>query len=383
MQRFFVSCPTGLEEACSQELTELGISSIQVKRGGLSFQGPFDWCYRVNLESRIASRVLWQVSHTPYRNETDVKQAVYALGWPDWFQIHNRIKVKVSARKCPLKSLDFITLLIKDALCDRFRTKTGKRPTVDTHTPDIRVEAFLDATHLTLYIDTSGDPLFKRGIRASRGEAPLRENLAAGIIRLSGWTPDQVLMDPMCGGGTILLEAAHIGLGVAPGLGRSFAFERLSWFNASKWKTLQRQGREKPHGRTPCRIFGSDKNAAALAAAQVSIRSQRLERSIQLTQADIANVEVPETSGVCITNLPYGVRVGDASELPDLYATLGTVLKKKFIGWRAYLFTTEMLLPRYVRLAESRRTPLYNGALECRLFEFKMVEGSMRRKKPR
>ncbi len=133
---------------------------------------------------------------------------------------------------------------------------------------------------------------------------------------------------------------------------------------------------------THCRIFGSDVNPEALEAARVSIRSQGLESSIQLTQTDIANVTVPGSQGVCIANLPYGIRVGDPSELPDLYATFGTVLKKKFTGWRAYLLTTEMLLPRYLRLAESRRTPLYNGALECRLFEFKMVEGSMRRRKP-
>lgn len=381
LQRFFVSCPTGLEQACSQELTELGITTVQVKRGGVSFQGPIDWCYRVNMESRIASRVLWQVSQTPYRTEADIQQATYSVSWQDWFQPHHRIKVKVSARGCPLKSLDFLTLVIKDALCDKFRVKTGKRPTVDRRTPDIRVEAFLDATHLTLYLDTSGEPLFKRGFRTSRGEAPLRENLAAGLIRLSGWTPDQVLFDPMCGGGTILLEAAHIGRGVAPGLGRSFAFERLSWFNPTTWEEVKQQSRDGQRGRKPCRIFGSDINPSALAASRASIQSLGLASSIQLNQADIAEVQAPGSQGICIANLPYGVRVGDPSALKELYASLGTVLKREFAGWRAYFLTTEMLLPRYIRLSESRRTPLFNGALECRLFEFKMVEGSMRREK--
>ena len=230
-EHFFAPCPRGLEAVLSAELKVLGAHHIRTTNGGVGFRGPFHLSYQVNLHSRIASRVLWQVFYGPYRNEAEIYRATFSLPWANWFKVDQSIKVKVSALGCPLKSLDFITLRIKDAVCDAFMKKKGTRPQVDTKTPDLQVHAFLDERHLTLYLDTSGEPLFKRGWRRAPGVAPIRENLAAGILRLAGWTEVQVLLDPMCGSGTLLIEAAQIAKGVAPGIGRSFAFQKLSNYN--------------------------------------------------------------------------------------------------------------------------------------------------------
>ena len=231
-ETFFTPCPRGLEAVLCAELEELGAQDITVRPGGVSFTGAFSLCYAVNLHSRIASRVLWRVFHGSYRDEHDIFQAAHALPWHTWFPVRRTIKVKVSAQQCPLPSLDFVTLRIKDAVCDRFRAATGVRPNVATRQPDIRIDAFLDRQHLTLYLDTSGEALFKRGLRTAVTEAPVRENLAAGILRLVGWTAREPLLDPMCGSGTFLLEAALIARNIPPGLGRRFAFEQLSNFDA-------------------------------------------------------------------------------------------------------------------------------------------------------
>ena len=224
---FFAPCPRGLEAVLTAELEALGASSLQATDGGVGFSGPFELCYRANLESRIASRILWRVCSGRYRREEDIYKAVHALPWLDWFDVARTIMVKVSAKRCPLQSLDFITLKIKDAVCDKFRDLTGERPSVDTHEPDMRIHAFLEEETFALYLDTSGEALFKRGLRRASVEAPLRENLAAGILHLSGWKPGEALLDPMCGSGTFLMEAAQMALDIAPGLGREFAFTKL------------------------------------------------------------------------------------------------------------------------------------------------------------
>ena len=376
---FFAPCPRGLEALLQDELEQLGAQAVVVTPGGVEFSGPFELCYKANLESRIASRVLWRVFHGRYRSEQDLYRAAYDLPWPDWFSPRDTIKVKVSAQQCPLRSLEFVTLKIKDAVCDRFRASTGSRPSVDTRKPDLRIDAFLERTGVTLYLDTSGEALFKRGWRRVSAEAPLRENLAAGILKLSGWNGEQALLDPMCGGGTILLEAALMALNISPGVGRSFAFEKLSHFDERAWRTLCRASWSRERPRIPLAIHGSDLDGVALKAARANLETAGLSEVVKLEQADVLEITPPADEGVLITNPPYGVRAGDPVELSAFYPRLGDRLKRHFAGWRAYLFTSDLRLPTLIRLAATRRTPLFNGALECRLFEFKMVRGGMRR----
>src|SRR6476661_4787740 len=200
MESFFASSPRGLEPLLAAELASLGAKDAVAVAGGVAFAGDWLVCYRANLWSRLASRVLWRVAEFDYRDEKDLYEAARLPDWPRLFAVERSLRVNVSAQKSPLKSLDFATLRIKDAVCDRFRDALGSRPSVDRARPDVRVHAFLEAARGAFYLDTSGEPLFKRGWRAGAGEAPLRENLAAGIVQLSGWKPDEPLLDPMCGG---------------------------------------------------------------------------------------------------------------------------------------------------------------------------------------
>ena len=382
-EQFFAPCPRGLESVLADELKALDAGSLAPTQGGVGFSGPFALCYRVNLESRIASRVLWRVWQGPYRREQDLYEAAAALPWRDWFFQDRTIKVKVSAQQCPLKSLDFVTLRIKDAICDYFFRIAKARPSVDTAAPDVRIDAFLDATHALLYLDTSGEPLFKRGFRAARTDAPLRENLAAGLLKLAGWTPDQVLLDPMCGGGTFLLEAAQVARRIAPGLGRRFAFEKLNGFQDKPWQALCDASRAQQRADQPLGIFGSDVNGSVLSAARANLEAAGLADAVTLKQVSVLDVKPPAESGVVLMNPPYGVRTGEQDELAELYPRLGDVLKQRFAGWRAYIFTADLRLPKLIRLTPSRRTPLFNGALECRLYEFRLVQGPMRRTLPK
>ena len=344
----------------------------------MAFAGDWTTCYRVNYWSRIASRVLWRIGEFEYRNEHDIYDAVKAIDWPRYFKVERTLRVNVTAQKSPLKSLEFATLRIKDAVCDRFRERLGRRPDVDRSSPDVRVHAFLEGARATLYLDTSGEALFKRGWRRGAADAPLRENLAAGIVMLTGWKPDEPLLDPMCGGGTLLAEAAAIARDRAPGAKRSFAFERLLAFDARAWQAVTNEERKKQK-QPELRLFGSDTDPKALNAARRNLAEAGVERWVSLERADILERAAPASAGIMVANPPYGERMGRADELAAFYPRLGDALKKRFAGWRCYLFTADLRLPKLIRLEPAARTPLWNGALECRLYEFPIVSGTHRR----
>jgi putative N6-adenine-specific DNA methylase len=376
-EAFFASCPRGLEALLARELDGSGAGKTETTPGGVAFSGAWKCCYRANLWSRLASRILWKVGDFAYRSEDDVYEAVKRIDWPARFPVERTIRVNVTAQQSPLKSLEFATLRVKDAVCDRFREAAGRRPDVDRANPDVRVHAFLEKDRGVLYLDTSGEPLFKRGWRLEGTEAPMRENLAAGIVMLSGWRPEEPLLDPMCGGGTLLVEAAAMARGRAPGANRSFGFEKLAVFDPATWGEVKG---EKPAAACAPRLFGSDLEPRAIAAARRNLAQAGVERWVRLERADVLERLAPAGSGVLIANPPYGERLGSKEELARLYPRLGDALKKRFAGWRCYLFTADLRLPKLIRLEPSRRTPLWNGALECRLYEFSIVAGPHRRK---
>jgi putative N6-adenine-specific DNA methylase len=379
-ESFFASAPRGLEPLLATELEALSAQDVKPVPGGAAFSGDWSTCYRVNYWSRIASRVLWRLGSFDYKNEQDVYTGAKAVEWPRFFNVERTLRVNVTAQKSPLKSLEFATLRIKDAICDRFRDRLGRRPDVDRTSPDVRVHAFLEGTSATLYLDTSGEPLFKRGWRHGIADAPLRENLAAGIVMLTGWKPEEPLLDPMCGGGTLLVEAAALARGRAPGAKRGFAFEKLAVFDAGAWqgvKAEERSRQKQPH----LRLYGSDTDSKALNAARRNLAEAGIERWVTLERSDILERAAPAPSGVMVANPPYGERIGTVEDLAAFYPKLGDALKKRFSGWRCYFLTADLRLPKLVRLQPSRRTPLFNGALECRLYEFAIVAGSHRGKR--
>ncbi len=375
-EAFFASCPRGLEPQLVSELATLDINANPVP-GGVAFAGPWAACYRRNLWSRVASRTLWRVAEFDYRNEHDLYAAARAIDWPRHFLVERTLRVNVTAQKSPLKSLEFATLRVKDAVCDRFRDALGKRPSIDRANADVRVHAFLESARVTLYLDTSGEPLFKRGGRVGAADAPLRENLAAGIIQLTGWRPEEPLLDPMCGGGTLLVEAAAMARGRAPGAKRRFAFEKLAAFDAALWERVRNQARAAAH--SPA-LYASDTDPKALNAARRNLAEAGIERWVKLERADVLERRAPAASGRMVMNPPYGERMGSPEELARFYPRLGDALKQRFAGWRCYIFTADLRLPKLIRLEASRRIPLWNGALECRLYEFQIVSGSHRRR---
>jgi putative N6-adenine-specific DNA methylase len=374
-ESFFASAPRGLESLLAQELSSFGVTDAKETPGGVAFSGTWETCYRTNLWSRIASRVLWKVGEFQYKNENDLYDAAKAVDWPRYFVVQKKIRVNVTAQKSPLKSLEFATLKVKDAVCDRFRDKLGSRPDVDRAAPDVRVHVFLEEAKGILYLDTSGEALFKRGWRMDVAEAPIRENLAAGIIMLTGWKFDQALLDPMCGGGTLLSEAAAMARGRAPGAKRSFGFEKLSVFDAKLWERIKGERTIAP---VEPRLYGSDTDPEALQAARRNLGAAGVERWVKLEQSDVLERTAPEPGGVLVANPPYGERIGSPEQLAALYPKLGDAFKKRFAGWNCFLFTADMRLPKLIRLQPSRRTPLWNGSLECRLYEFQIVAGSNR-----
>lgn len=390
---YFCTCPRGVEPVLLEELKEIAQKSrtLTIQKaisGGIFASGTIEDAWRLNLHSRIASRILMKVAKGNYQNESDIYKLVMAQSWERFFDAKQTIRVDVNAIKSPLKSLQFITLKIKDAVADYFRDKVGSRPSVNTKAPDIHIVAFLAKEEITLYLDTSGESLFKRGWRTKTGDAPLRENLAAALLRASGWKPGMVLFDPMCGSGTILAEAAHMLMGVPPGMNRSFAFEKLKSFNMRKWEEMKKEVKLSPLPDKPT-LFGSDISGDMVRLAKGNFEVAKITYPIILKQVDAKEVQVPtEEPGIILTNPPYGERIdvrGEKSKEADevtrlFYQAFSTTLKQRFSGWKVFLFTADLDTPKMLRLKESKKTPFYNGPIECRLFRFDMVAGSNRKK---
>jgi len=378
-ERFFASCPRGLEPPLASELAAIGAYEVAAAEGGVAFAGDLGLAYRVNLETRIASRVLWRVGGGSYRDERDLYELVRAIDWARHFAPTRSLRVDVAATRSPLTSLDFATLRTKDAVCDRMRADHGVRPSIDKRTPEVRVHLHLTDREASLYVDTSGEPLFKRGYRGDTDEAPLRENLAAGILALAQWSPEIPLLDPMCGSGTIVAEAAQIAANRAPGLARTFGFQKLAWYDGPTWQRIKQAARDRirlPSG--PPAIFASDMADAAVAMTRTTLRSAHVDAFVDITRADVLTRAAPAASGALIANPPYGVRLAEANALAAFYPRLGDALKQHFPGWTAHLLTGDLRLAKLIGLKPDRRTPLWNGAIECRLFAFRIVAGAMR-----
>ncbi|ULX55056.1 DNA methyltransferase [Cupriavidus taiwanensis] len=410
-QAFFAPCPRGLESALADELREIaampGMAALapfavhQEVPGGVNFSGEMAAAYAVNLHSRIASRVLMRVAARGYRHEDDIYTLARGVRWEQWFSPDESLRVDITSHKSPLHSLNFTALRVKDGVCDAMRERLGSRPSVDTVSPDVRIYAHLTERDCTLYLDTSGEPLFKRGWRTEKGEAPLKENLAAGILRLAGWVPGQTFRpfyDPMCGSGTFLVEAAQVALGIAPGGSRSFAFEWLKGMDTKAWQKLKADAQRARMlaSADELQVVGSDISTDMLAITRANWERAGLPGEARTKQVDARFVQPPyDEPGLLLMNPPYGERIAvrgqrraPEDEMPrdeveeaaanQFASAFATTLKQHFAGWQAWVFTGDLGFPRRLRLKESRRTPLYNGNIECRLFRFDMVRGANR-----
>jgi len=378
---YFSPCPRGLEPLLAEDVAAAGASDVRHVPGGVEFAGDLACCYRVNLESHIATRVLWRLATADYHGEDDIYKLARSVDWPRRFAVGRTIRIYVTAQRSPLKSLEFVTLRVKDAVCDVFRDATGQRPTVNTRSPDVRIHLFLTDHRATLYLDTSGEPLWQRGHKIAKVEAPLKENLAAGILRLAGWQPGVPLLDPMCGSGTFLLEAAQMSLADPPGMNREpgdFAFERLMTFKPDLWREIQKSAVAARQVADTLPIWGSDASADAVARARQNLAHAGFDDLVTVECADLLNRSAPAPTGMMVCNPPYGERLGELDELAALYPKIGAALKKNFAGWDCWFLSADTRLPKLIGLKPMRKIPLYNGPLECRLYGFRMVSGSNR-----
>ena len=373
----FVTCPRGLEAPLSQELEQLKCQDIRAVDGGVACKGGMEQVYRINLHSRTASRVLLRLTKSGYRSEQDIYKAAKNIRWTDWFDLEQTFKVKVEGKRAQVKSLDFVGLKIKDAVCDVFRDACDARPSVGKIRPDIRIHAFIDERDIQIFIDTSGEALFKRGYRQDTGEAPMRENLAAGLLLLAGYDGTQPFQDPFCGSGTIVIEAAWIATRRAPGLMRRFGFEKLKNFDAALWKKLQHEA-ETQIRPAPASISGSDNDRYMIRAAVANAQADEVDTFIRFEVKDAQDTRPNGEGGILISNPPYGVRLAEVQALQALYPQLGAWLKQHYAGWLAGMFTGDRDMPKFMRLSPKRKIPLYNGNLDCRLFLMDMVKGSNR-----
>jgi len=396
----FLPCAAGVEALLAEEIVALqpGLT-VHGARSGAALTGSAELAMRLNLHSRLAQRVLWRVAEAPYRSEHDLYALAHAVRWHDWITPQQTLRVDTTARNAPLRSLNFASLRIKDAVCDAMREHTGARPDVDTRAPDLSLLLHLDGNQATLYVDTSGTPLFKRGWRDSKaGDAPLKETLAAAMLAAAGWrghADDGALLDPCCGAGTIAIEAAQLACGRAPGLERRFAFERLAPFRAllPAWRELVGAARARVHP-AAVPVFAGDVSFRMTDFAAHHAERAGIAQAIQFKAGDALQRPPPMPRGTMMLNPPYGERIAPkgkgapaqhareqaqgAPDMPSFFAALAAHWKRHYAGWTGWILSPDLKLPTHMRLKESRRVPLWNGPIECRLFRFDIVAGAMR-----
>ncbi|HET9642080.1 MAG TPA: THUMP domain-containing protein [Burkholderiaceae bacterium] len=407
----FLPCAQGVEPLLVDELQRLpGLASarVELRHGGALVNAPRAddvplMAMHCNLESRLAQRVLWPLAHGGYRSEHDVYSLARSVAWRDWITPRETLRVDVTSVRSPLKSLHFAALRVKDAIVDTLRETTGERPGVDTRQPDLPLVLHLSADEATLYVDTSGEALFKRGWRDDKGEAPLKETLAAAMLAAAGWQgrdEDGPLLDPVCGSGTIAIEAAQLACGIAPGLNRRFSFERMAPFRglAMQWRQLKQAAQARVHA-PATQIFGGDVSFRMTDFATRNAERAGVRGAIEFKTADALQRLPPAPAGTLMLNPPYGERIApkgrrssaspsaprmaresfEQGDPNDFFSQLASHWKRHYAGWTAWVLSPDPKLPSAMRLKESRRVPLWNGPIECRLFRFDVVEGSLRR----
>lgn len=416
----FLPCAAGTEELLADEVLRIlgPEASGEMLRGGVTVDGDAHTAMRLNLESRLAQRVLWPLVHGPHETEHDLYALARTVPWGDWITPAQTFRIDTTAQRSPLQSLNFATLRVKDAVCDVLRDATGERPSIDTRHPDLPLSLHLSPTHATLYADTSGEALFKRGWRDAqggtvgvKGEAPLKETLAAAMLAAAGWrgrAEDGPLFDPCCGAGTIAIEAAQIACGIAPGLQRRFAFEKMLPFRPQQhaWVQLKDAARARQHAPAVA-IHAGDVSFRMTDFAQHNAQRAGVAQAIQFKTADALQrmpPEPPVPHGTLVLNPPYGERIApkgsrgeqrgpraaredfavaaEGGSPNEFFHQLASHWKRHYPGWTAWLLSPDMKLPQALRLKEARRVPLWNGPIECRLFRFDLVAGSARAPMP-
>jgi len=379
-QSLVATCARGLENVLADELRRLGADAVAPDRGSVLFAGDLRTVYDVNLRLRTAMRVLVPLVRGEVTSRESLYELAASVAWEDVFADGQTFAVEVVGRHRAFRNTTFGGQVVKDAAVDRLRKKHGRRPDVDRDQPDIRLHLRLVEKGASIIsLDSSGEPLSHRGYRPRGGPAPLAETLAAGILLLAGYDGSEPLLDPMCGTGTFAVEAALIATRTPPGLHREFAFERWTAHNLLTFEEVQHEASH-GHREAPQPILARDRAERSLRATQRNLKAAWMDRWVEVEQRDALDLMLPwESGGVIVANPPYGKRVGEVERLFGLYRRFGDSLKKQATGATAWILAGEPRLAKVIGLKPSRRIPLFNGPIECRLLKFEMYEGSKKR----
>lgn len=373
MFAYFATVARGLEPLAAQELQQLGAEQVRPDFCGVSFRGDRELLYRTNLWARLPFRILQVLSTFPCRGADDLYNGIQTLDWQTYLTPDHTFAVTATGKTRALNHSHFTALQVKNAIVDWQRQQFGERSSIDTRHPDLQVNIHLHQDMCTLSLDSSGASLHRRGYRPAMGKAPLKETLAAALIDLSGWTPDLAFLDPLCGAGTLPLEAALVGLQIAPGSYRDrFGFESWLDFDRPLWHRLLKEAAAGMRQQLPKPISGSDRNPDRVQQAIANARLSGLESHLNFACRELAEVEPPADRGIIICNPPYGERMDDRHQLGAFYKRLGDIFKQRFKGWKAYVLSGNKALAQSIGLKSARRVPVWNGALACQLLEYEL-----------
>ncbi|MBE9564885.1 MAG: bifunctional 23S rRNA (guanine(2069)-N(7))-methyltransferase RlmK/23S rRNA (guanine(2445)-N(2))-methyltransferase RlmL, partial [Proteobacteria bacterium] len=376
---FFATCSKGVQDLLQRELEQLGISETKVQNGGVSFIGEIEYAYRACLWTRVASRILLQLKEFDINSDDDLYNEIIDVDWSEHFSEENTLAIDCFSSHSSVTNSHFAALRVKDAIVDQFINNTRQRPSIDRENPDIRLNVYLSDKQCLLYLDLSGEALHKRGYRQAAGSAPLRETLAASMLYRAKWQSFYEnrlpLFDPMCGSGTLLIEAAMMAANIAPGLLRKhFGFYHWKQFEKEGWEKILSEAEEKKLSdfkQLPT-ISGSDNSEELVGIARANVKAAGLSELIKISLHDATDNLRPYTdkAGLLITNPPYGKRIGQVQILRTLYHRFGQQLKANFNGWTAVIITSEAELAKSIAMRAFRKNILFNGALKSTLYQY-------------
>ncbi len=367
---YFAPCTLGLELVVAEELAGLRASDVEVRRGGVAFRGDKNLGYAANLWLRAAVRVQQLVLDVPVRIKEELYGSVTEIEWERWLDVDGTLAIDASVRDSAITHSGFAALTAKDAIVDRFRKKFGRRPNVDTNDPHLPIKLTLLKDRLRLYVNLSGESLHKRGWRPIQVKSPLNEAIAAGLLLASSWDRKSTLVDPMCGSGTFVVEAACIAADRAPGMLRRFAFERFPDFDVRTWAIMKEGAVQRAKRALPFAIAGADRHEGAIELARRSGREAQVEGLVSFTHAEVDDFVPPAPPFTLVTNPPWGQRLGEGEELIDSWNALGRFLHQKALGCHAHVLSGNPELPRLLGLKASRKMPLMDGPIECRWLRY-------------
>jgi putative N6-adenine-specific DNA methylase len=374
MEHYFATCGRGIEPTLAAELTEVGAAEVNPGRGGVAFAGDRTLLYRANLWLRTAIRVLWPILEADVTSPEELYETVLSVDWSQYMTPDHTLAVDCNVRDSHITHSKYAALKTKDAICDQFVEKVGRRPSVDVDEPMVGLNLHIYRDHAVLSLESSGESLHKRGYRPVLTRAPLNEALAAALVLRTGWRGESAFVDPMCGSGVLPIEASWVALRRPPGLTRKrFGFQGWMDFDVALWAELRDEARRGVRKRLPAPVAGSDVRGDAIRFAKGNARAAGVGNLLHFEVRDVREFRPPDgPPGVLVCNPPYGERIGEEKELRGLYRTLGEVLRERCSGWRAYVFTGNPTLAAELRMEPVEQVALYNGKIPCRLFGFQL-----------